>query len=99
MKLDPDKKRPQDVAPISPSWMRAGFCWFLTWAPPGRTPHLRCAGHWTKVSAISALTVSPRRRRIALYARFHALRNIRSAEVVAFLRRLLRHLRGPVFLL
>lgn len=36
---------------------------------------------------------------MALYARFHAERNIRSTEVVAFLRGLLRHLRGPVVLL
>jgi len=70
-----------------------------TWAPRGRTPQLRCAGHWTKLSAISAITVSPRRRRLALYARFHRDKNIRAPEVVAFLQQLLRHLRGPVVLL
>lgn len=70
-----------------------------TWAPRGHTPHLRCAGHWTKISAISAISVSPRRRRLALYARFHRDKNIRSPEVVRFLRQLLKHLRGPVVLL
>lgn len=70
-----------------------------TWAPRGQTPHLRCAGRWKKISAISALSVSPKRRRIALYARFHPDKNIRSPEVVQFLRHLLRHLRGPVVLL
>lgn len=36
---------------------------------------------------------------MALYTRFHPDQNIRSPEVVAFLRHLLRHLRGPVTLL
>jgi transposase len=51
------------------------------------------------MSAISALSVSPRRRRVALYARFHRDKNVRSPEVVQFLQQLLRHLRGPVVLL
>lgn len=51
------------------------------------------------MSAISAISVSPRRRRAALYARFHRDKNVRSAEVVQFLQQLLRHLRGPVVLL
>lgn len=70
-----------------------------TWAPRGRTPVLRCAGHWTKISAISALSVSPRRRHLALYAHFHRNLNIRAAQVMHFLRHLLRHLRGAVVLL
>ena len=70
-----------------------------TWAPRGQTPRLRCAGHWDKISAISALSVSPKRRRIVLYARFHPDKNIRSPEVAQFLRHLLRHLRGHVVLL
>lgn len=36
---------------------------------------------------------------MALYARFHRQKNVRSAEVVQFLRQLLKHLRGPVTLL
>ena len=70
-----------------------------TWAPRGQTPILRCAGHWEKISAISAIAVSPKRKRLALYARFHPKKNIRSPEVVAFLRQLLKHLRGHVVLL
>lgn len=60
---------------------------------------LRCAGHWTKISAISAITVSPKRRHLALYARFHPDKNIGSAEVAAFLRQLSKHLRGHVIVL
>jgi hypothetical protein len=60
---------------------------------------LRCAGHWTKISASSAITVSPRRRRLALYARFLPDQNIGSAETAAFLCQLARHLRGRVMVL
>ncbi|TMD02331.1 MAG: hypothetical protein E6J01_17975 [Chloroflexi bacterium] len=70
-----------------------------TWAPRGRTPILRCAGHWTKISASSAITVSPKRTRLALYARFHPNKNIGSAETAVFLRQLARHLRGRVLVL
>ena len=51
-----------------------------------------------KVSAISAVTVSPRRHRCGLYAHFH-LANITHVEVAAFLRLLLRHLTGPIIVL
>lgn len=57
------------------------------------------AGRWTKLSAISALSVSPKRKRLALYARFHPDKNIRAPEVAYFLRHLLRHLLGQVVLL
>jgi transposase len=70
-----------------------------TWAPKGQTPHLRFAGRWSKISAISAIAVSPKRRRLALYARFYRGKNIKSPEVARFLRQLLKHLRGPVVLL
>jgi len=70
-----------------------------TWAPRGQTPILRCAGHWEKISAVSSIAVSPQRKRLTLYARFHPQKNIRSPEVVAFLRQLLKHLRGHVVLL
>jgi len=57
------------------------------------------AGRWSKISAISALAVSPKRRKIALYARFHADKNIGSRETAAFLRQLARHLQGHVAVL
>jgi transposase len=47
---------------------------------------------------ISAVTVSPQRRRFGLYYRLHPT-NIGQAEVCEFLRHLLRHLRGPVIVL
>lgn len=70
-----------------------------TWAPRGRTPVLITAGNWTKVSAISTLTVSPGRKRLGLYCQFHPNKNIRAPQVIQFLRHLLRHIRGHIVLL
>lgn len=50
------------------------------------------------MSVISAVTLSPKRRRCGLFFRVHP-RNIKSGEVFAFLRGLFRHLRGPIVLL
>lgn len=36
---------------------------------------------------------------MALYARFHSNKNIRSAQTAGFLRQLAKHLRGPVIVL
>jgi transposase len=52
-----------------------------------------------KVSAISAVTVSPERRRFGLYLHLHPGENISTVEVAIFLRALLRHLRGHVIVL
>ena len=68
-----------------------------TWAPRGRTPVLTGFGrHRDKVSTIAAISVAPRRRRVGLYWRTDAAHYIDTAGVVAFLRDLLRHLRGKV---
>jgi transposase len=69
-----------------------------TWAPVGCTPRVRHRYTRDKLSAISALSVAPQRTRVGLYMHVHAA-NITGAEVVVFLRHLLRHLRGPIELL
>lgn len=69
-----------------------------TWAPRGNTPLLVHRYSHDKISAISAVTVSPRRQRLGLYCHFH-FTNISELEVVAFLRLLLRHLSGHIVLL
>ena len=51
-----------------------------------------------KISAISAVTVSPLRHQLGLYCHFH-FTNLTQLEVAAFLRLLLRQLRGPIILL
>ena len=62
-----------------------------TWAPRGQTPILRQWDRRDRLSTISALTVAPRRRRFSLYWALHR-HNIRTAEVLHFLRALRRHL-------
>jgi transposase len=69
-----------------------------TWAPVGHTPILTHSYTRERISAISAVTVSPSRRRLGLYFRLHST-NITGVEVIGFLRHLLRHLRGPIMLL
>ncbi len=69
-----------------------------TWAPRGATPRLRHRYRRDKVSAISAVTVSPRRHRCGLYAHFHC-DNLSQIEVALFLRLLLRHLAGVIIVL
>jgi transposase len=69
-----------------------------TWSPRGQTPHAR---YWYKqghISSISALSVSPRQRHLALYLDLQN-RSFNGLDVLRFLRYLLRHLRGPVVLL
>jgi transposase len=62
-----------------------------TWAPRGQTPILRQWDRRDRLSAISALSVAPRRRRFGLYWMLHR-HNIRTGEVLQFLRALVRHL-------
>jgi transposase len=70
-----------------------------TWAPRGQTPIIRHRYQRDKVSAISAVTLSPARRRVGLYLHLHPDENITAVEVAVFLRALLRHLRGHVIVL
>jgi transposase len=69
-----------------------------TWSPRGRTPVIRHHQLRHRISAISAISVSPRRRRLGLYYGLYE-KNIQQPEVVGFLGHLLKHLRGPVIVL
>jgi putative transposase len=69
-----------------------------TWAPRGHTPVHRHRYRRDKVSVISGISVSPKRQHLGLYYQLW-FDNIGQAEVCAFLRHLLRHLRGPVIAL
>ena len=51
-----------------------------------------------RISVISGVTVSPKRRRLNLYFQLH-LKNIQQHEARGFLRVLMRHLRGHIFVL
>ena len=60
-----------------------------TWAPQGRTPIHYSWDRHDRLSLISALTVSPKRRRLGLYFDIYD-DNIRTDEVEAFIRWLRR---------
>ena len=70
-----------------------------TWAPVGRTPYLfqRTRSHH-KVSAIAALSLAPRRRRVGLYFALHPDRNLTADDIIRFLRHLRRQLQCPIVL-
>jgi len=68
-----------------------------TWAPRGRTPLHYSWDRHDRLSVISAITVSPLRRRLGLYFQVHE-HNIRFTQVIEFLRLLHRHLRRKFIL-
>lgn len=69
-----------------------------TWAPCGHTPRVYHLYKHDRLSAISALAVSRRRQRIALYLQLRR-RALDGLDVRAFLTDLLRQVRGPIVLL
>jgi transposase len=70
-----------------------------SYAPRGKTPIVEAWHRRGKVSAISAVTVSPTRRRLNLYFRLLPDdANARGEDVVAFLARLRAAVRGPLTL-
>src|SRR2546429_133522 len=60
--------------------------------------HWHRQGRRDKLSVISGISVSPKRRRLSLYYLLF-FENIGQEEVCVFLRELLRHLRGPIIVL
>jgi DDE superfamily endonuclease len=71
-----------------------------SWQPRGQTPVLLQRGRrLEKVVAVAALCVSPRRGRARLYFRLHSNAEIAARQVIAFLRRLDRELKGSCVLL
>jgi transposase len=68
-------------------------------APRGQTPVLKQKGsRREEVSVIAALSLSPRRHRPGLYFQTHPKEFINNVKAAAFVRQLLRHLRGKVTL-
>ena len=68
-----------------------------TLAPRGKTPILPCWDRRDRISAISAITVSPERKRLGLC--FQLLpdnENVHGVDTVSFLKLLKRHRPGPL---
>src|SRR6516225_1875263 len=71
-----------------------------TLAPRGRTPIIKSWDYHDRISAISAVTVSPKRRRVGLYLRLLPDdANAHGEDTVAFLRLLRWHIPGPLTVL
>jgi putative transposase len=68
-----------------------------TWAPTGRTPVQRVWDRYDRLSVIGAVTLSPGRRRIGTPFQIHD-HNIRTGEVVDFIRNLRRQLQQPLII-
>jgi transposase len=69
-------------------------------APRGETPILKQKGaRREKVSIIAALSLSPRQHRPGLYFQTHPKDFVNNIKAAAFVRQLLRHLRGKVILI
>lgn len=69
-----------------------------TWSPRGCTPLFYHSYRRDKISAITALVASPKRRRLGLFVRLRK-RNLTGLDIWLFVRHLLRHLQGHIFLL
>lgn len=68
-----------------------------TWAPRGRTPILPCYHRRDRLSVISAITVSPKRKRLGLY--FDILdHNIVADDFETFILQMLRRRGRPIIL-
>jgi len=68
-----------------------------TWAPQGRTPIVKMAFNWKRLSGIGALAVSPDLRRVRTFLSLQP-GSVNGPAVVSFLRSVRRHLRAPVLL-
>jgi hypothetical protein len=71
-----------------------------TLAPRGETPILETWDRHDRISAISAVTISPKRRHLGLYFRLLPDdTNAKGVDTVAFLKQLHEHIRGPLTVL
>lgn len=68
-----------------------------TWAPKGQTPIHYSWDRRDRLSVISAITVSPERRRLGLYFDIHD-HNIVTEDFEAFVESVLRRLHRPIIL-
>lgn len=68
-----------------------------TWGLRGETPIIRHrTRHHRKISSIGGISISPCRRELRLYIRFHKDKSIRQQEVIGFLQQAFKHLRRDV---
>jgi transposase len=67
-----------------------------TWSPRGQTPSIRTSiEHKERINLIGALCVSPKQRKIKLHLQSYRPA-LRGEQVILFLKRLLRCIKGPI---
>lgn len=66
-----------------------------TWAPKGKTPIHKSWDRHDRLSVISAITVSPKRRRLGLVFQIHR-KNIRTEQAAAFFKAIHRKLGNDI---
>jgi transposase len=67
-----------------------------TWGPTGQTPVLPCSDRRDRISAISAITLSPKRPRLNFcFTLLADNKNVKAPDIVAFLRLVKQKLGGP----
>jgi transposase len=102
IRLAPSKKKTARLAAHLVFVDESGFLLIpsvrKTWSPVGQTPVLRHRYRHDRISAISGIAVSRKRFHCTLYCHLYE-DNIQSEEVAAFLRHLLRQIRGHVIVL
>jgi transposase len=70
-----------------------------TWAPSGKTPSIICKTRsHQKISAIGAVVTTPRCRRMRMFFRLHAGKNVTADDCVAFCEQLKQNIQGPIIL-
>lgn len=68
-----------------------------TYAPRGKTPVQKAWSRRDRISAISAISISPKRKRLGLYALLLAdNQNVHAENTVQFLKLLHQHIPGPL---
>jgi transposase len=71
-----------------------------TLAPRGKTPIVKSWDRHDRISALSAVTISPKRRHLGLYFRLLPdATNAHAQDIVSFLSQLREHIRGPMTIL
>jgi len=71
-----------------------------TWAPRGKTPilHHKARSH-KKVTAVGALCASPAGRKVSLFFRLHANKNLNATRAVEFIEQLQQNIDGKIYLI
>ena len=68
-----------------------------TWSPAGKTPviKVKTRSH-RKISAIGCIATTPKQKRIRMFFRLHAGKNVKAADCISFFDQLKQNIKGPI---